>query len=296
VIEKSTQILLEKGPDRLSPNAMGSSQPHSVVSAIVASMQIQSRTTTYSSACPCGLEAIGNAMREIQAGKTTLAICGGVDAPVTPLSMACFHRTGMILSNSDHPETSGCPFDARRGGGVMSEGAGIFVLETLASARSRGAEPLAEIVGMGRFSDPFGEPPATGLVRSMQDALDDAGLIPDDIDYINAHGPGHPEIDISETKCIKKVFGTRAYQIPVSSIKGVIGNPLAAAGGIQLAASVMALREGLIPPTAHYEVPDPDCDLNYVPNYPMRSPLRNALINLHGIGGGNISLIIKKIQ
>ncbi|MDF3129512.1 beta-ketoacyl-[acyl-carrier-protein] synthase family protein [Kiritimatiellaeota bacterium B1221] len=296
MIEKGKEALIKKGPRRVSPYTVSACQPHAVVSEIVESLQVQSRRTTISSACPSGLEAIGNAMLHIRSGQGNLAICGGVDSPITPLTMASFDLTGMILSKAEDPTKCSRPFDAKRQGGVLSEGGGIFILESLESALARGAEPLAEICGFGNYSDNVGSPSGSGLLESMQSALDDAAMMPQDIEYINAHGPGHPVIDVTETHSIKQVFGKRAYQLPISSIKGVIGNPLAAAGGLQAAACVMAMREGILPPTANYETPDPDCDLNYIPNLPMKAPIRNAMINLHGLGGGNISLILRKVR
>lgn len=296
VIEKGKEALMKKGPGRVSPYTANFSHPHAVVSELAETLGVRSHRTTYASECPCGLEAIGHAMLDIRAGKESFAVCGGVDAPITPLTMASFHLTGMIVSASEHPPSSDRPFDAHRTGGAVSEGGSMCVIESLASALTRGATPLAEIIGFGNYSDNPEESPASGLVHSMQNALDDAARIPEDIDYINAHGPGHPVIDVTETNSIKQLFGSRAYRIPVSSIKGVIGNPFAAAGGMQIASTVMAMRTGLIPPTAHYQTPDPDCDLNYVPNVPLRRKPRMALINLHGMGGGNISMILQRME
>lgn len=296
VIERGKEILMNSGPRRVSPYTVGGCQPHAVVSEIVETLGVQTKSSTFASACPSGLEAIGTAMHHIRSGQQSFAICGGVDAPITPLTMASFHLTRMIVSTSDTPSSSGRPFDAERQGGVIGEGGSIFVIESLESALSRGATPLAEIMGFGKYSDIPGSESASGIIHSMENALEDAAMIPNDIDYINAHGPGHPVIDVTETKSIKELFGDRAYQIPVSSIKGVIGNPLAAAGGMQMASSVMAMREGRIPPTANYHTPDPDCDLNYVPNSALDYSPRNAMINLHGLGGGNISLIVQRLN
>lgn len=296
VIEKGKETLLKHGPNKVSPYTVSSCQPHAVVSEVVEMLGVESKKSTFSSACPSGLEAIGIATQYIRSGASDIAICGGVDSPITPLTLASFQLTGMILNESDNPEICSRPFDAKRGGGVISEGGSMFVLESLESARNRGATPLAEIIGFGNHSDRTGTSSGSGLVQSMSDALDDAAIMACDIEYINAHGPSHPQIDITETICIKEVFRQMAYEIPVSSIKGVIGNPLAAAGGLQMASSVLALREGIIPPTANYKFPDPDCDLFYVPNTPIHAPIENAMINLHGLGGGNISLILKRVR
>ena len=295
VIERGKEALMTNGPNRVSPYTVTGCQPYAVISEICETLEIKSRSTTFSSACPSGLEAIGNAMDYIRSQKGSLVICGGADSPITPLTLGSFHLTGMILSDSEDPATCSRPFDAKRQGGVLSEGASMFVLESLSAALNRGATPLAEIIGFGSDGDTLHSPSGSGLRNAMSSALDDAALLPTDIDYINAHGPGHPVIDVTETQCIKDVFGLHAQRIPISSIKGVIGNPLAAAGGLQMAATVMAMRQNLIPPTANYTTPDPDCDLNYVPNFPMKASLRHALINLHGLGGGNVSLILKKV-
>ncbi len=295
MIETGKDALTKKGPKRVSPFLALGCHPHAVASEISRLLNVNSLRTTFASECPCGLEAIGCAMRHIHSGKGELVICGGVDAPITPLTMSSFHLTGMIVSDSPDPKTSGRPFDMNRIGGVVSEGASIITVESLHAALNRNATPLAEIIGFGISSDDVGAPSASGLYHSMKNALDDAGLLPADIDYINAHGPGHPVIDVSETNSIKKLFGKRAYQIPVSSIKGITGNPFAAAGGMQTIICVMAMLHGLIPPTANFETPDPECDLNYVPRTPLNFAPEICMINLHGMSGGNISLILKRL-
>ncbi|MEX2606905.1 MAG: beta-ketoacyl-[acyl-carrier-protein] synthase family protein [Kiritimatiellia bacterium] len=295
VIEKGKEVLMNRGPSKVSPYIVGACQPHAVVSEIVGTLGIATMRRTLASACPAGLESIANALEYISTGQGNIVICGGVDAPITPLTMASFHLSGMIRDHNRPPHEASRPFDADRQGGLPAEGAGIFVVESLRNAQSRGALPLAEIIGYGNFSDNFGAIPGEGLTDSMQISLDNAGILPEDIDYINAHGPSDPIIDRMETENIKKIFGNRAYRIPVSSIKGVTGNPLAAAGPMQVAATVMGMNENRIPPTANYHTPDPDCDLYYVPNRPIKSTISRAMINLHGLGGGNSTLILKHL-
>jgi 3-oxoacyl-[acyl-carrier-protein] synthase II len=294
VIEKGKEILMRSGPCKVSPYIVSACQPHAVVCEIVETLGIASTRRTFASACPAGLEAVANALEYISSGQGNIVICGGVDSPITPLTMASFHLSGMIRDHDRPPHEASRPFDANRQGGLPAEGAGIFVVESLSHALSRGARPLVEMVGYGNFSDNIGATPGDGLSDSMKNSLDNAGILPDDINYINAHGPSDPVIDRMETENIKKIFGNRAYQIPVSSIKGVTGNPLAAAGPLQIAATVMAMNENIIPPTANYHDPDPDCDLYYVPNRPLQATVNRAMINLHGLGGGNSTLILNK--
>lgn len=293
VIEKGKEVLMNRGPNKVSPYIVGACQPHAAVCEIVETLGIATIRRTLASACPAGLEAIANAMEYISSGRGNIVICGGVDAPITPLTMASFHLSGMIRNHDRPPEESSRPFDADRQGGIPAEGGGIFVVESLQNAQNRGATPLAEIIGYGNFSDNSGAVPGDGLADSMQASLDNAGLLPEDIDYINAHGPSDPVLDRMETRNIKKIFGKRAYQIPVSSIKGVTGNPLAAAGPLQIAATIMAMKGNRVPPTANYQTPDPDCDLYYVPNRPIQLTINHAMINLHGLGGGNSTLILR---
>jgi len=296
VIEKNYNVMLKHGYRKLSPYGVSASQPHAVANEIVNTLNVKTYRTTYSSACPAGLESIARGMETIRKKQSRFVICGGVDAPITQITLSGMYLAQLATNFKTAPEKSSRPFDANRECGVLSEGAGLFILESLESALSRGAKPYAEVLAYGNYADDVDTPPGSGLTQSMQYALDEAAMLAGEIEYINAHGPGHPVIDAIETKCIKETFGDRAYKIPISSIKGVIGNPLAASGALQCAASAMALTKGIIPPTANYEVPDPECDLFYTPNFPLQRDIENVMINLHGLGGGNSSLILRKVQ
>ena len=296
VIERGKETLTAQGPSEVSPYIVSACQPHAIASAISESLGVGTRASTVSTACSAGLDAISVAVETIRDGRADLAISGGADAPINPLTIACFGASGLVPTSSNHPEKLSRPFDRDRQGGILAEGAGILILENLEHALARGATPLAEMVSYGTSVDTAGSPPASGLDDSMSLALANAGCRPEAIDYICAHGPSDPVLDKIETLCIKKVFGKRAYQIPVSSIKGVTGNPLAAAGPLELATCVMAMQEALVPPTANYEHPDADCDLDYVPMKPRKTDVQMSLVNIHGLGNGNSTMIISKVH
>ncbi len=296
VIEKGKEILTKRGPSRVSPYIVSACQPHAVACEIVETLGIRTRKSTHSSACPAGMEALAAAMMSIRNGENAVVLCGGVDAPITPLTMASFHLAGLAPDTGFSPEQSSRPFDAKRKGGLIAEGAGMFVVESLAHALSRGATPLAELMGYGSIADDPGSESGSGFAASMKEAMDHAGLLPMDIGYVNAHGPSHPVLDRMEARAIHEVFGPLANHLPVSSIKGVIGNPLSAAGPLQLAACVQSLRAGILPPTANYDYPDPDCDVQVVHGAPFHTQVDRILLNVHGLGGGNSSLIVKRIQ
>ena len=294
VIEQGKSELAGKGPRKVSPHIVPASVPHAVANELVLSLGIDCSRGTISSACPSGLEAVAAGAAVLRSGRADLVIAGGADAPITPLTMATLCRCGLASECPFPPERASRPFDARRAGGLIGEGACMLVLETLDHALDRGVEPLAEILSHGEWGDSPEGDDCDGLAVAMRQALSEAALLPVDIDYINAHGPSHPRIDRAEVQQIKKVFGAHAWRIPVSSIKGSIGNPFAAAGPMQVAATTLAMRGGWVPPTANYTYPDPDCDLNVVPNHAVRMPMERALINMHGMGGGNSCMILGK--
>ncbi len=296
VIERNEDVLVARGPARVSPFGVTSCQPHSAACTIADYLGVRTSRTTLSSACPAGLDSIAACARLIAAGHADIAIAGGADAPITPLSMASFAMGGLAADISLAPDKASRPFDLYRQGGLIAEGAGMLILENLRHALARGAFPWLEIIGYGNTADDSGTESGAGLELSMIEALADAGLMPDDIDYICAHGPSHPVIDRVETAMVKKVFGRHAYRIPVSSIKGVTGNPLAAAGPLQLVACALGMASGYVPPTANYEVADPACDLDYVGGRPYALAYRRALLNVHGLGGGNGTLIVAKVN
>lgn len=252
------------------------------------------------SACATSNNAIGIAMMHLMAGDADVVVTGGSEAPMTPAGLAGFNSMHALSTRNDAPEKASRPFDRDRDGFVMAEGAGCFVLETEEHMRKRGAEPLAELTGYGFTGDahhltapaPMGE----GAVRSMRAALKKAGLEPEQVDYINAHGTSTELNDSNETAAIKTVFGDHAYKLAVSSTKSMTGHLLGAAGAVELFATVQALRTGMIPPTINYENPDPDCDLHYVPNQAEERELRIAISNTFGFGGHNATLVVQRID
>ena len=294
VIEQGMDRLLERGPGKVPSHIVHACQPHQAASIVTQHVPLLTQSTTISSACAAGLDAIAAATDLIRSGKADVALCGGADAPINPLTFACLARAGLVSLRNDTPEQASRPFDYDRDSGVISEGAGILVLENLYHARGRGANPYLEITGYATRMDTDLQVAGSGLDLSMMEALANSGKRPEHVDYICAHGPGHPILDVIETSMIKKVFGSLAYKLPISSIKGVTGNPLAAAGPLQAIACALAFRHGIIPPTANLEKPDPDCDLDYVPLRARQHRFACALINAHGLGGGNSTLIVEK--
>ena len=264
-------------------------------SAAVGAKGPNSATAT---ACSAGAHAIGDSFRLIERGDADAMICGGAESAITPMSVAGFASMRALSTRNDDPVHASRPFDLERDGFVIGEGAGILILEELEFAKKRGANILAEIVGYGMSGDAFHvtmpDETGSGAIRVMQRAIKDAGIIPQDIGYINAHGTSTPYNDKFETLAIKKVFGETAYDIPVSSTKSMTGHALGAAGGLEAVFSVKVLMENKIPPTINYVTPDPDCDLNYVPNAPIDAEVDFVLSNNFGFGGTNACLIFKR--
>jgi 3-oxoacyl-(acyl-carrier-protein) synthase len=242
------------------------------------------------------LDAIARASADLLAGKAEIAFAGGTDSSMDPLSVACFGAAGLVPENVTDPRRASRPFDRDRAGGLMSEASGVVVLEELTHALSRGATPYLEVTGYGFHADEIGGEPASGLRLTMAEALANAGRYPTDVDYVCAHGPSDSVIDRVETAMIKSVLGSHAYRIPVTSIKGVTGNPMAAAGALEVATCALIMRNGLVPPTANYQYPDPACDLDYVSGQPRIADIRCALINIHGLSGANSSLVVEKVD
>ena len=296
VIESVYNALQEKGPNRVPTTSSAASIPQAAANTIADRIGIAAHAATVSSACPSGLDAIADAVAMIRSGTAEIAIAGGADAPITPLTMASFIASGLSSTRNGEPEKASRPFDADRDSGVISEGAGIFVVENLERAEARNVSIYLEISGYGKQRDLDTTRPGSGLEESMKIALANASRRPNDIDYISAYGPSHPVLDAVEVQSIKNVFGERAYTLPISSIKGVTGNPLAAGGPFQVAACALAFRDQLAPPTANYEVSDPDCDLDFIPNWPRKTRLDCALVNVRGIGGSASSLIIDRVR
>jgi 3-oxoacyl-[acyl-carrier-protein] synthase II len=295
IIERSISDFDRHGLKGMSPTAVGALTPQAAANVIADRIGARAHAATVSSACPSGLDALALASNMIQSGEAELAIAGGADAPITKHTFAAFTATGLSSCRNGEPEKASRPFDLERDSGVISEGAGIFVLENLERAQARGANIYLEISGYSRQRDHAPDDPASGLADSMKLALANAGRTKDDVDYISAYGPGHPALDAAEVRYIKEVFGDRAYTIPISSIKGVTGNPLAAGGPMQVAACALSFRDQVIAPTANYEVEDPSCDLDFVPYRPRKSKLDCILMNVRGLGGSSSSLVVERL-
>lgn len=270
-------------------------QPQAATQVLTMALGISARATTISSACPSGLDAVATAAAMIRRGEADIAVAGGTDAAITPVTMASFATAGLSSTRNSDPERASRPFDLLRDSGVISEGAGMLILENYETAIGRGVSPYLEISGYGTQGDNYTSDEIFGLGQTMRMALESAGKIPDDVDYICAYGPGHPALDIVETDMIKRVFGRQAYSIPISSIKGVTGNALSAAGPHQLITCGLCFKYGIIPPTANYEMSDPRCDLDYVPGRYRNRKINTALINVRGLGGGNSSLVVERV-
>jgi len=293
VVETAAHGVHQKEESRLRPWLVWASQPHAVSTTLAEYLGARVAFQTVATACKAGADAVLAAAAAIRAGRADIALAGGADAPITSSTCAAFSAGRLLSGRNDDPQHASRPFDRDRDGGVLGEGAGVVVLESLAHARGRGARIWLEICGGASHADTFGMPAADGLSVCMTLALANARLSGEAVDYVCAHGPSDPVIDRVETAMIRKALGHHAYRIPVSSIKGVTGNPLAAAGPMELIACALAMRDDLVPPTANYTTPDPACDLDYVPQA-RRTRLEHALINVHGMGGGNTTLVVRR--
>jgi 3-oxoacyl-[acyl-carrier-protein] synthase II len=296
VLERALEAVRDKGPNRVAPTTCATSLPQGPANVIADRVGACGHATTISSACPSGLDAIADAAAMIRAGQAEIAIAGGTDAPITPLAMASFTAGDLSSCRNGEPEKASRPFDLERDSGVISEGAAVFVVENLERAEARGVRPYLEIIGYSKQRDLDPTAPVSGLESSIKMALANAQRTVDDVDYISAYGPGHPVLDGAEVDMIKRVFRDRAYSIPVSSIKGVTGNALAAGGPFQLAACALSIRHQILAPTANYEIPDPHCDLDFVPNQPRNSKVDCALINVRGLGGSASTMVVNRVQ
>jgi 3-oxoacyl-[acyl-carrier-protein] synthase II len=249
-------------------------------------------------ACAAGSNAIGDAFRLLQLGKADAMVCGGAESAITPLGVAGFASAKALSFRNDDPTTASRPFDKERDGFVIGEGAGILVLETLEHAQARGANVLGEVIGYGMTCDAHHitspTPGGVGGAEAMRLAMDDAGITADAVDYVNAHGTSTPANDKNETSAIKSALGSRALQIPVSSTKSMTGHLLGGSGGIEAVACVLALQHGIVPPTINHSNPDPDCDLDVVPNTARDQTLATVLSNSFGFGGHNVCLAFRR--
>jgi 3-oxoacyl-[acyl-carrier-protein] synthase II len=274
--------------------------PQFLAARLAERFAIEGPTATIQTACTSSAQAIGEAYRAIRRGTIDVALAGGAECIVAPIEVQLFCLLGVMSRQNETPETASRPFDARRDGFVIGEGAGFLVLEAADHARRRGATALAELAGYGTACDAYRvtdeAPDGRGAIAAMRGALADAQLGPADIDYVNAHGTSTPMNDRVETAAIKAVFGAAARRLLVSSTKSMIGHTISAAGAIELATTVLAVRDQIAPPTINYRVPDPDCDLHYVPNSALTARLRAAISNSFGFGGHNDCLLVREIE
>jgi 3-oxoacyl-[acyl-carrier-protein] synthase II len=292
------RVLLEKGPGRISPFFIPAVIVNMASGHLSMRYRLKGPNSAVITACATGNHAIGDAFRLIQRGEADLMLAGGSEAMINELCVAGFCNMKALSTRNDEPERASRPFDAGRDGFVCGEGAGIVVLESLAHARRRGARIYAEVVGYGMTADAHHmtapDPEGDGASRAMAEALRDGELAPESVGYINAHGTSTPYNDKTETVAIKRIFGEHARRLAVSSTKSMIGHLLGAAGGVEAIATVLALYHGLLPPTINYETPDPECDLDYVPNTARRAAVEVALSNGFGFGGTNATLAFRR--
>jgi 3-oxoacyl-[acyl-carrier-protein] synthase II len=299
-LEESHKLLLERGPGRISAFFIPSIITNLASGQISMRFGMKGPNSCVSTACATGNHAIGDSFRIIQRGEADVMLAGGSEAVITPLTIGGFCSMKALSTRNDEPTRASRPFDRDRDGFVMGEGSGLMVLEELEHARRRNAKIYAEMVGYGMCADAYHitqpAPEGEGAVRSMRLALKDAKLTPSQVDYINAHGTATPVGDVMETLAIKTVFGEHARSVAVSSTKSMTGHLLGAAGGVESVITVLTLVHGILPPTINYETPDPECDLDYVPNTARRAEVRYALTNSFGFGGTNASLLFKKYE
>ncbi len=299
-IENQHKVLLSKGPNRVSPFFLISSIINEAAGQISIRYRSRGPNSATATACATSTHALGDSYRLIARGDADIMIAGGAEAPITPLGLAGFCAMRALSVRNDEPSRASRPFDAKRDGFVMGEGAGIVLLEELDAARRRGARIYAEIIGYGMSGDAYhvsapsmdGE----GAYQAMKRALDDAGVDPQNIGYINAHGTSTPFNDKIETLAVKRLFGEYADRIGVSSTKSMTGHLLGAAGGVEAGATVLCLRDQVMPPTINFEFPDPECDLDCVPNESRHSEIHFALSNSFGFGGTNGTLVFKRYR
>jgi 3-oxoacyl-[acyl-carrier-protein] synthase II len=298
LIEEMHRKLLDRGPTRISPFFI----PGLIVNLAAGHVSIRfgckGPSSAPATACATGAHSIGDAFKIIQRDDADVMFAGGSEAVITALAVGGFSAMRALSTRNDEPERASRPWDAERDGFVMGEGAGVLILEERQRAIARGAKIYCELTGYGMSSDAFHitspSDDGDGMVRVMKRAFHDAGLEPADIQYINAHGTSTPIGDKVETIAIKKIFGDAAYRVAVSSTKSMTGHLLGAAGGLESAIAAMVVKEGILPPTINYENPDPECDLDYIPNQARRMPVRHVLSNSFGFGGTNASLIFSK--
>src|SRR3990172_1451339 len=299
-IDAAMRVIIAKGGMRLDPLYMPKSLPNMAASQIAMQFGVKGYNNTVTTACAAAAQAIGDATEVIRHGRADVMLAGGTGAGIRELGLAAFSVMRALSTRNDEPQKASRPFDAQRDGFVSGEGAAVFVLESVDHARARGGPILAEVLGYGACADAYhlvapcadGE----GAMRAMRWALEDAGLRPEDVDYINAHGTSTPINDAVETLAIKGVFGEYAYRVPISSTKSMIGHALGASGALESVACLKTIQTGIIHPTINYEYPDPQCDLDYVPNVKRQADVRIILKNSFGFGGQNACLVFRRFE
>ncbi len=299
-LDTQFRTMLQKGPKRVSPLFIPMMISNILAGQIGMYFKAKGPNMVITTACASSTHAIGVSYRIIREGEADIIISGGAEAAITPLALAGFCSMKALSTRNDAPEKASRPFDKERDGFVMAEGGGILILEELEHAKKRGAKIYAEVVGFGMTADAYHitapDPEGEGARKAMELAISDAGLKPEEVDYINAHGTSTPLNDKLETLAIKKLFGEHAYKLAISSNKSMIGHLLGGAGAVEAIATAMTLKEGIIPPTINYENPDPECDLDYVPNEKRVKDVKVAISNSFGFGGHNASLVLKKYE
>jgi 3-oxoacyl-[acyl-carrier-protein] synthase II len=289
--------LISGGPGRVSPFLVPYMIPDMASGYVSIVHGLKGPNTCVVTACSTGANAIGDAYHIVKRGDAVAMLCGGVEAPINEIGLAGFCAARAMSTRNDEPQRASRPFDKDRDGFVMAEGGAVFLVEDLAHAQARDAKIYCEVTGYGMTGDAYHitapDPEGSGAKRAMAMALRTAGMRPEEIDYINAHGTSTPLNDPLETKAIKAVFGDHAHRLAVSSSKSMIGHVLGAAGAIETLACVLAIRDGVLPPTINLDEPDPECDLDYVPNVARKAPVRAALNNSFGFGGHNVTLIVR---
>lgn len=298
-MEKEVKRLLEKGPGRVGPLLVPMMISNMAAGNVSIAFGCRGKSLNVVTACATGSHSIGEAYRSIQAGEVDVMLTGGTEAAICPIGIAGFASLTALTSSSD-PERASIPFDKERSGFVMGEGAGVVVLESLSHAKARDAKILAEVVGYGATSDAFHITSpcedGSGAAKAMELAMEEAGVKPEEVGYINAHGTSTHHNDLFETRAIKRAFGEAAYYVPISSTKSMIGHLLGAAGAVEFITCVKSIEEGYIHPTVGLKVPDEECDLNYVPGHGIYGAVEVALSNSLGFGGHNATLAVKKFK
>lgn len=300
IIEEESKVYLEKGPSRLSPFLIPMLIVNEAAGQVAITFGLKGPNSCVATACASGSHAIGDAFRILQRGDADVMVCGGTESCITPLGVGGFCALKALSTRNNDPKKASRPFDRERDGFVIAEGAGVVVLETLEHAKKRGARIYAEMLGYGMSCDAYHmtapDPQGDGAARAMKEALKDAQLKPEDVDYVNAHGTSTKLNDKIETLAIKKALGAAAGRVMVSSTKSMTGHLLGAAGGVEFIVCCLAIKDGVVPPTINYEYPDPDCDLDYVPNTARKVKVDTCISNSLGFGGHNATLAVKKFK